>query len=213
MKKFILTLGTIALLYLHVDAQDVEIETSTVINDSLILKNTHYFTDSDNGVIYSDPDVVSSDIIISANDGVAFDIGKQDVDAEFSIFYHGSTVHKVTKDGDTEIAGKVKVGPSGIFMRNLTGGTIIVGPDNGANDALGGVIGKAQITHTFAIPFTAIPHITATAKHEVGTSVQDTFSVTVQSVSTTAVTFLIKRTDSTSGWGMNLLLDWWGFEI
>ena len=63
--------------------QDVEFDTPTILNKRLTLKNTSYFSDSDNGVIYSDPNVLASDIIISVNDGVAFDIGKRDADVEF----------------------------------------------------------------------------------------------------------------------------------
>ena len=54
----------------------------------------------------------------------------------FSIFYRGVVVHNVDKNGDTDIQGKIKVGSSGIALSNLTGGTVVVGPDNGPNDAL-----------------------------------------------------------------------------
>jgi len=92
------------------------------------------------------------------------------------------------------------------LLKTLRGGSLIVGPESGLNDELDSVTGKAQVTLTFAVPFTTIPHITATTRHPAGVSFQDTFSVTVQSISAVAVTFLIKGTDSVSGWSLDLYL-------
>jgi len=109
MKNFIVVI--IATLTYNVAAigQKLEVETPSVFKNSLVLKNTSFFSDSDNGVIYSDPDISSSDIIISANDGIAFDIGNEDPDAEFSIFYNDNVIHNVNKDGDTDISGNLRL--------------------------------------------------------------------------------------------------------
>lgn len=193
--------------------QEVEIEIPAVIKNSLTLSNTYYFSDLDNGVIQSDPEISSSDIILSANDGVALDIGKQDTEAQFAIYHQNILIHDVDQNGNMYTRGGSQVGLTGSLLKNLRGGSITIGADNGVNDILDTVNGKAMVTHTFSTAFSTVPHITATARHPASTSFPDTFSVTIQSVSATSVTFLVQRTDSAAGWGMDLLLDWWGFEL
>jgi hypothetical protein len=48
----------------------------------------------------------------------------------------------------------------------------------------------------------------ATARNQAGTLYNDTFSVTIKTVSATAVTFNIQRTDVNVAWGQLLQLDW-----
>ncbi len=98
-------------------------------------------------------------------------------------------------------------------MKNLQGGTLLFGPDDSEWDELDEIEGLAKFTYTFFSPFSTVPHIIATARHPANTNFSDVFSVTIQSVSTTSVTFLVKRVDSEGGWGMNLHVDWWGFEL
>ena len=67
---------------------------------------------------------------------------------------------------------------------------------------------------TFPTPFSGIPNVTATTKNDpayVG-GINDTFCVTVRSVSATAVTFNIMRVDSNAPWNQNLLLAWQAWE-
>ena len=67
---------------------------------------------------------------------------------------------------------------------------------------------------SFGHTFDRVPVVVANARTEAGRSYNDTFSVTVKSISTTSFTVIICRTGGNRcfGWGQNLQLDWVAVE-
>ena len=63
----------------------------------------------------------------------------------------------------------------------------------------------------FTIPFATTPHIIATAVHQAGINVPDSFAVTITQVSTTGFNFMVRRLDGSS-WAQQLKIDWIGFS-
>jgi hypothetical protein len=78
-----------------------------------------------------------------------------------------------------------------------------------------GSSGTSQLTYTITFPvaFTsATPRVFATARNEPSTSYNDAFSVSIRSVSATAVTLNIQRTDTNGFWAQQLRVDWFAVE-
>ncbi len=107
----------------------------------------------------------------------------------------------VRKNGNVEIENLI-VG-NGSLISKQQAGTISVGAN-----------GTAFKVFTFSFPqaFAGIPKIVATARHEAGTNYDDTFVVTIRSISAASVTFNILRVDQNALWAQNLLLDWMAWE-
>jgi hypothetical protein len=86
-------------------------------------------------------------------------------------------------------------------LLKLQKGTATVGPN--ASSAF------KTFTITFPTAFATAPNVTCTARNEGSTNFNDTFAVTIRSVSTTQFVVNIQRVDNTTtGWGQNLLLSW-----
>ncbi len=62
------------------------------------------------------------------------------------------------------------------------------------------------VTITFPVAFTAPPKVFASARNEA--TFNDTFSVTVRTVTATSVTLNIQRVDLAGAWAQNLQIDW-----
>lgn len=93
---------------------------------------------------------------------------------------------------------QLKVG-AGTSHTNIQSGTFTVGSS---------ASGFATATLTFPTAFSATPRVIATARNQAATSYGDTFTVTLRSVSTTAVTFNIQRVDTNAAWAQTLQIDW-----
>ncbi len=107
----------------------------------------------------------------------------------------------VRKNGNVEVENLI-IG-NGTVISKQQAGTAIVGAN-----------GTALKAFTFSFPqaFAGIPKIVANARHEAGTNYDDTFVVTIRSISATSVTFNILRVDQNALWAQNLLLDWMAWE-
>jgi Head domain of trimeric autotransporter adhesin/H-type lectin domain len=112
----------------------------------------------------------------------------------------GTTTPASTLDVNGETRTKqLKVGDNGTFMSNIQKGSFTIGTSAGA---------FKTVTVNFPNAFSSVPTLVVTVRHEPGYNVNDTFSATIRSISTTSVTLNIQRVDSATGWGQNLLLDW-----
>lgn len=113
----------------------------------------------------------------------------------------------VYKNGDTEIDNlkTLKVG-NGTNFTKLQAGEENAGTNPG---------GSGFKTHTLVFPtaFANAPKIIATAKNDPAFSnVNDTFIVSVRSISATQVVFNIQRVDVNSGWSQQLRIEWMAWE-
>jgi hypothetical protein len=106
-------------------------------------------------------------------------------------------------NGTTSTNG-LQVGNGSVFTK-MQHGSVVVG-SNGS--------GEKQWTIFFPVAFaSATPHVFLTARNDAGcSSCTDAFSVSVRSVSTTAVTINIQRTDTNGAWGQSLIVDWFAVE-
>jgi hypothetical protein len=105
-------------------------------------------------------------------------------------------------NGNLEVH-QLKVG-NGTLISKQQAGTAVVG-SNGSN--------FTTYTVTFPVAFSGIPKVTATTKNDPAFSnVNDTFVVSVRSVTTTAVTFNILRVDANAAWLQSLSLNWIAWE-
>lgn len=113
----------------------------------------------------------------------------------------------VYKNGDTELDNlkTLKVG-GGTTISKQQAGEVIAGTNPGGS-------GFKTFTLTFPTAFSATPKIIATAKNDPSFSnVDDTFVVSVRSLSTTQVVFNIQRVDLNTGWSQNLRIEWMAWE-
>lgn len=106
-------------------------------------------------------------------------------------------------NGTTSTNG-LQVGNGSVFTK-MQHGSVVVG-SNGS--------GEKQWTIFFPVAFaSATPHVFFTARNDAGcSSCTDAFSVSVRSISTSAVTINIQRTDTNAGWGQSLIVDWFAVE-
>lgn len=63
-------------------------------------------------------------------------------------------------------------------------------------------------TLTFPQALGSVPRIFATVRHDPSFNVNDAFSVTVKSISTTQAVFIVRRLDNDLPWGQNLRIDY-----
>ena len=89
------------------------------------------------------------------------------------------------------------------FFSNMQGGKVDVGPEPG--------LGIKIITVTFPTPFANPPNVICTASAQPGTIFDDSFNITVRSVTTTGFEMIVNRVDSQS-WGQDLDAFWMAFE-
>lgn len=105
---------------------------------------------------------------------------------------------KLDVNGRTN-TNQLQVG-EGTVISNMQSGSFAAGPSDNA---------FLTATLTFPTAFGAAPRVTATARNASNFSnVNDTYAVTIRSVSATAVTFNIRRVDVSAAWSQNLLIDW-----
>ncbi|MBK8632414.1 MAG: hypothetical protein IPN72_02155 [Saprospiraceae bacterium] len=114
----------------------------------------------------------------------------------------GDNALRITNNGITQVQ-KIKVGNDGSVFNNIQKGTFLIGPQVNPQPTL-------EVTRAFPTAFETIPRLNAICRNEAPYSNQ--FSVTIKSITTTDVTFIIRRLDNAGGWGQQLLLDWWAFQ-
>ncbi len=107
----------------------------------------------------------------------------------------------VWDDGKVEVAS-LKIG-NGTLVNKQQMGAMVVGSNGTSHKTL---------TIVFASAFSNPPKIIATTSNQAGCSCDDTFAVSVRSISTTSVTFNIHRVDINSGWSQNPELNWTAWE-
>ncbi len=110
---------------------------------------------------------------------------------------------KLDVNGTTTTNG-LQVGNGTVFAK-MQHGSVVAG-SNGT--------GEKQWTIIFPVAFTsATPHVFLTARNDAGCgSCTDAFSVSVRAVTAVAVFINIQRTDTNSGWGQSLIIDWFAVE-
>jgi len=89
------------------------------------------------------------------------------------------------------------------FFSNMQGGKVDVGPEPG--------LGIKIIPVTFPTPFANPPNVICTASAQPGTIFDDSFNITVRSVTTTGFEMIVNRVDSYD-WGQDLDAFWMAFE-
>lgn len=99
------------------------------------------------------------------------------------------------------------IGPQGppgqSFFTNMQGGKVDVGSEQG--------LGIKIIPVTFSIPFQNTPNVICTASAQPGTIFDDSFNITVRSITTTGFEMIVNRVDSYS-WSQDLDAFWMAFE-
>jgi hypothetical protein len=86
---------------------------------------------------------------------------------------------------------------------SFLGGKVDVGSEQG--------LGIKIVAVTFSTPFTNPPNVICTASAQPGTIFDDSFNITVRSVTTTGFEMIVNRVDSYS-WGQDLDAFWMAFE-
>ena len=89
------------------------------------------------------------------------------------------------------------------FFSNMQGGKVDVGPEPG--------LGIKIVAVTFPAPFDTPPNVICTASAQPGTIFDDSFNITVRSVTTTGFEMIVNRVDSHS-WAQDLDAFWMAFE-
>jgi hypothetical protein len=89
------------------------------------------------------------------------------------------------------------------FFSNMQGGKVDVGPEPG--------LGIKIVAVTFPTPFANPPNVICTASAQPGTIFDDSFNITVRSVTTTGFEMIVNRVDSYD-WGQDLDAFWMAFE-
>jgi len=86
---------------------------------------------------------------------------------------------------------------------SFLGGKVDVGSQGG--------LGIKIVSVTFSTPFTTTPNVICTASAQPGTIFDDSFNITVRSVTTTGFEMIVNRVDSHS-WAQDLDAFWMAFE-
>ena len=180
---------------------------STAIGESVKSKSFGGFV---TGLYNDSTNAVSSGSINSLNR--VFQVGNGTADNARSnamtILQNGNTGIGTTSPSNTlDVNGTtatdgLQVGGGTLFTK-MQSGSVTVG-SSGA--------GELSYSITFPVAFVGTPKVFATARNEPSSNYNDAFSVSVRSISNTGVTFNIQRTDSNSGWGQQLRVDWFAVE-
>ncbi|MCX6314823.1 MAG: hypothetical protein NTX08_08845 [Sphingobacteriales bacterium] len=137
-----------------------------------------------------------------------------------------SLLQVYTLDASNDIA--FGYGSSGSFTENVrmkgngttvtkglqvSNGTVFTKMQSGSATVGSCATAQKSITIFFPVAFASgTPKVFATARNEPASSFNDAFSVSVRSISSTSVTLNVQRTDSITGWGQQLLVDWFAVE-
>jgi len=95
----------------------------------------------------------------------------------------------------------------------IQNGNITVGASTGGTPTTGALTGTpTQVTITFSPAFTSNPTLIVTPRNEGSTNINNTYSATIRTLSTTSATINIIRTDIINGtWTQSLSLHWVAF--
>jgi hypothetical protein len=137
-----------------------------------------------------------------------------------------SLLQVYTMDGSNDIA--FGYGNSAAFTENVrikgngttvtkglqvSNGTVFTKMQSGSVTLGSSATAQKTITIIFPVGFaSATPKVFATARNEAASSFADSFSVSVRSITATSVTLNVQRTDSITGWGQQVLIDWFAVE-
>lgn len=107
---------------------------------------------------------------------------------------------RVRATGGMEVVGGIRAGVGGTLQSRVQFGTTAVGA---------GIAGVNAFTIAFPAAFTTAPKVFVVAR---GNDNPDTFAVSTRAVTTSGFKVNILRLDIASGWGQNLLIDWYAVE-
>lgn len=108
------------------------------------------------------------------------------------------------KGNGTTITKGLQVSSNGTVITKMQSGSTVVGSSATA---------QKVVTLIFPVAFVSgTPRVFVTARNEPFSSFTDAFSVSIRSINATSVTLNIQRTDSITGWGQQLYLDWFAVE-
>ncbi len=146
--------------------------------------------------------------------------------SHYGLGIQASLLQVYTLDASNDIA--FGYGSSGSFTENVrmkgngttvtkglqvSNGTVFTKMQSGSATVGSCATAQKSITIFFPVAFASgTPKVFATARNEPASSFNDAFSVSVRSISSTSVTLNVQRTDSITGWGQQLLVDWFAVE-
>ncbi|MEZ5003709.1 MAG: H-type lectin domain-containing protein [Chitinophagales bacterium] len=131
--------------------------------------------------------------------------------------------NKLTVNGSADFTGNVGIGiatPSQKLDVNgntttdglqVGSGTMMTGMQVGKVDVGTSVSQVKQVSVSFPTSFSAAPMVICTAATEPGTNFNDSFNVTVRSITSTGFVMVIQRLDGTS-WGQDLDVNWFAVK-
>jgi hypothetical protein len=102
-----------------------------------------------------------------------------------------------------DVNGSLRVGNGTTIFNNLQAGV--------AQQATDSATVKTNFTFTFPKAFISVPNVLVSARNATA-GVDDTFAVTVRTVTTTTCTVNVVRTDAAAGWGQHVLVTWMAWE-
>ena len=124
-------------------------------------------------------------------------------DIAFGYGSSGSFTENVRMKGNGTTVTKGLQVSNGTVFTKMQSGTVTVGSSGGS---------ELSYQFSFPVPFaSATPKVFATARNVLSTYI-DAFSVSIRSVTASTVTLYIQRTDANTGWGQQLLVDWFAVE-
>lgn len=146
--------------------------------------------------------------------------------SHYGLGIQASLLQVYTLDASNDIA--FGYGSSGSFTENVrmkgngttvtkglqvSNGTVFTKMQSGSATVGSCATAQKSITIFFPVAFASgTPKVFATARNEPASSFNDAFSVSVRSISSTSVSLNVQRTDSITGWGQQLLVDWFAVE-
>ena len=207
--------------------QDISLEVS-IIEDSIsgipIYIERHNSTTSPIGLVNL---AIGEGMVISGNFN-SIDWGNHTYFVQLSVDISGGINYQVMGTNQlrsvpyalyAENAGSGSMGPQGLqgpqgpqgpqgntgpaFFANMQGGKVDVGSEVG--------LGIKIISVTFPTPFLDVPNVICTASTQSGTIFDDSFNITVRSVTTTGFEMIVNRVDSYS-WAQDLDAFWLAFD-
>ena len=102
-----------------------------------------------------------------------------------------------------DVNGSLRVGNGTTVFNNMQAGVAQMSTDSATV--------KTNFTFTFPKAFNSIPIVLLTPRNA-SAGVDDTFAVTVRTITTTSCTVNITRTDAAAGWGQHLQVTWLAWE-